>query len=400
MLDYYLIMRNININTILLFPAFILFVLNAINIAVNSSHSPFITSLNLFVGYCLLTLICYAFNNTPIACYIGGVKSFLFPIVFAYMGYVDTADDKFNTWYMYACLFCFICGLYLYFSPPSYYTEFLIKSRDAAWNTSANSLTEETVMNWSRFSSFFTTSYAIQYFGVPALIMSLVFSTKKKGSINKWTCYLLAIVSFISCILCQQRMAMAWAFFVPFALGIYYATKGDFNILRIVIISIVLVISLMGFILSLERFDIVSEMVSNRFGQMNFIDALNDRTGQFQSFSRTTPLSLIFGLGLGSCSGIAGAFGLDAVFDSEFPKIFYELGLIGILLFLLLIIPTVVRGIRYFRYMHMELLIVLFFLVAGIGSDSLTFFLFDVIFWYTLGRIWNKNLQIYRTQNN
>lgn len=400
MIDYYLIMRNININTILLFPAFVLFSFYAIRIAAKSAGNPFITTLNLFAGYCLFTLICYGFNHTPLACFVGGVKSFLFPIVFAYMGYVDKHDDQFNTWYIYACLFCFICGLYLYFSPPSYYTEFLIRSRDAAWNTSTKYISENNVMDWTRFSSFFSSSYAIQYFGIPSLAISLVYSTRKNVAISKWICYIIALVSFISCILSQQRMAMAWAIFLPLFLGVYYGAKRNYNILKAVIISIVIIFLLMGFILSLERFDVVSEMVRGRFEQMNFVDALESRTGQFQNFSRTTPLSMIFGLGLGSCSGIAGAYGLEAVFDSEFPKMFYELGMIGIVLFLILIIPTIIRGTKFFRHLHMELLIIIFFLVAGIGSDSLTFFLFDVIFWYAMGRIWNKNYLSFRLQNN
>lgn len=401
MLDYYLIMRNININTILLFPAFILFSSYAVYIAIRSRHNSFIISLNVFIVYCIFTIICYTFNNTPLTCFVGGFKSFLFPIVFAYMGYVDKFDDRFNTYYMYACLFCFLCGLYLYFSPPSYYTEFLIRSRDDAWNTSAKYLTEDTILNYSRFSSFFSSSYAIQYFGVPALIMALVYSNKKQVSLNKkWICYLLALVSFISCLLCQQRMAMAWAFFVVVFLGIYYGHKGNYNILKIVIISICLLSLFMGFILSLERFDIVSEMVKGRFEQMNFADAYSDRKGQFQNFSRITSTSMIFGLGLGSCSGVAGAFGLDAIYDSEFPKIFYELGLLGTVLFFVLIIPTIIRATKKIKYLHMELLIVVFFLVAGIGSDSLTFFLFDVIFWYSIGRIWNISYLNYRIKND
>lgn len=390
MFDYYLIMRGININTILLIPAFVLFIIKAVKIAIQHQHTRFITYLNAFVVYSIISGFFYAFNDAPFACFTSGFKFFLFPVVFAYLGYTDSSNNKFEKCYMYACLFCFLIGFYLYYNVPSYYSKYLLQVKDSSWNMDASSLDTDNVINFTRFGSFFSSSYAVQYFGIPALIMSLVYANKKSPNMNIWFIYAIAITSFVACILCQQRMAMSFSFLIPLILSIYYSKYGNFKLLKILILSIIIILLFGGVILSLEKFDFFREMIVLRFEKMNFWEALKDRTGQFESFGRMTTLSAIFGLGLGSCSTIAGSFGLDSVFDSEFPKIFYELGLVGIVMFLFVIIPTLLRGLKYFKFLHMELMIVAFFLTAGIGSDSLTFFIYDIIFWYSVGRIWNK----------
>ncbi len=389
MIVYYLIMRGINLNSFIILPSFFLFAIAALKVATTSTKSRFIVLLNTFVVYCLITALWYIFNDAPFACFVAGFKVFLFPMVFAYLGFNDKGGDKFNKWFMYGCLFCFLMGLYLYIAVPAYYSEYLMQNLENSWNMSTENRDVYNVIDYTRFGSFLGSSYAIQYFGIPALIMAFVYAVRGNVQMNKWLIYTLALVAFVASILSQQRMAIAWAFFVPIFVGAYNATKGNFKVLKIVIISLIVIIALAGTVMSLERFDVVSEMVGNRFDNMNFAEAMDARDGQVQNFSRGTAFSLIFGLGLGSCSSQAGAFGLQGVYDSEFPKIFFELGFVGITLFLSVILPTILRGLKYFKYLYMELMIVMFYLVAGIGSDSLTFFIYDVMFWYSVGRIWN-----------
>lgn len=98
---------------------------------------------------------------------------------------------------------------------------------------------------------------------------------------------------------------------------------------------------------------------------------------------------MLFGLGMGSCGHAAHYAGCEAITDVEYMKLFYEFGMFGISLLGFIIVSTLIRGIKRIKYLLGEVLILLYYLAAGIGSDSLTFFIFSVMFWYTLGRVWN-----------
>ena len=86
---------------------------------------------------------------------------------------------------------------------------------------------------------------------------------------------------------------------------------------------------------------------------------------------------------------------LKAIADGEFIKLFYEFGIVGMILLACVILPTLLRGIKFFKLYYVEVVIILFYLAAGIAADSLTLFVFSIMFWYSLGRIWNK--EYYKT---
>ena len=66
MLDYYLILRGLNLNTIIVLPIFFVLTVLAVKIGVTNSRDSFIQSMNIFLGYSLLTGMFYAFNDVGI----------------------------------------------------------------------------------------------------------------------------------------------------------------------------------------------------------------------------------------------------------------------------------------------------------------------------------------------
>lgn len=395
MVDYYLIMRGINLNTFVVLPLFAILGLKTISIVAKPNKGIFIKAINGFLGYSLLSIIFYAFNDTPISCYFTTLRSFVFPIIFAYLGYQYSVDHSFNKWYLLGCAFCFIVGFYLYLGGPDYYIKYLADIRENLWYRSDEFVNETNILFFSRFSSFFPTSYAISSFSIPALILSLAHSFNNKNiGINKYFIYIIAVSSFIAALICQQRIAIAFAFFVILFYGFSSTrlsnTKRSFNLIFFYVTVGVFAVFIIESIARFEWFDRVYDLVIGRFEAMNFKEAMADRTGQYSSFDRATPLSLIFGLGLGSCGHAAGAVGLKSISDGQFVLFFYELGMVGCLIFGVILMLTLYRGVKYFKLYHAEVLILLFYLAAGIGSDSLTFFIFSIMFWYSMGRIWNK----------
>lgn len=393
MLDYYLIVRGINLNTFVVLPIFFVLTIVAVRIGVTKKKDSFVSSMNYFLGYSLLTALFYVFNDAPFSCYTTTLRSFVFPIIFAYLGSQYSKDNKFNKWYLYGCAFCFLIGFYLYLEAPSYYVRYLAEVRDNAFNARSD-IDESNVLEFTRFSSFFATSYAISCLSIPALILSLSSALKSKEKLMKIVYYIIAFSSFVAAILCQQRIAIGFAFLV-LIFWIFYSikltnTKGRLGVFFSFAVIIIISFYALGLIVNFDWFDRVSNMVSLRFDQMNFNEAMDIRSNQYSSFDRMTSFSFFFGLGLGSSGHAAVAVGLKAIADGEFIKLFYEFGLVGCSLLAYVIIPTLIRGLKYFRYYYVEVVIIVFYLAAGIASDSLTFFIYSIMFWYSLGRIWNK----------
>jgi len=396
MIDYYLIMRGVNLNMYVVLPLFAILGLKTISIAVKSSKGIFIKAINIFLGYSLLSIIFYAFNDTPISCYFTTLRSFVFPIIFAYLGYQYSVDHSFNEWYLVGCAFCFVIGFYLYLAGPDYYIEYLDDIRNNLWYKNDESINETNILFFSRFSSFFPTSYAISSFSIPALILSLSYSFNNKNiGINKLWLYVIAISSFIAAIICQQRIAMAFALFIVifygFTSGKLSNSRGRLGLIFAYIIIGIIVVFSMDSLIHQEWFDRVKFLVSNHIEAMDFSKAMDSRTNQYFSFDRATGLSYIFGLGLGSCGHAAMEAGLQGIADGEFVKLFYEFGFWGCSILAGLILSTLYRGLKYFKLYHAEVLIIIFYLAAGVGSDALTFFIYSIMFWYSMGRIWNKD---------
>ncbi len=399
MVVYYLIMRGINLNSYIVLPIFALLTLEAVKIAIKHSGDKFVKMMNLFMIYCLGSGVLYAFNDAPFSCYIATFRTFVFPVIFAYLGYYYSRDFEFNKWYVWGCVFCFVVGMYLYFTTPSYYLSYLVETQETGFKGLESGVNESNILEFTRFSSFFSTSYAVSCFSIPALIISQSFSLREDAPIKKFWCYLISFVSFVAAMICQQRIAMAFAilillFFALYSAKLTNAQKGWETIFVYIFIGIIVAV-LIGAISQMSWFQFGVDVVSHRFEAMSFDEAMGLRTSQYTSFDRATDWSFITGLGLGSCGHAAVFAGLKGIADGEFVKTFYEMGVLGCFFWALLIITTLIKGLRQFKLYYMEVLIVVFYLAAGIGSNSLSFFIYSIMFWYSVGRIWNKSYHTY-----
>jgi hypothetical protein len=101
---------------------------------------------------------------------------------------------------------------------------------------------------------------------------------------------------------------------------------------------------------------------------------------------------LLFGHGLGSASHQAHYLGFSSITDGQYFKILYELGIFGFFLFLAIIFFSLIRGFKFFNYYYIEVLIILFFVIANVGANPLSMPIIIAIFWFSLGRIWNLTL--------
>ena len=388
MLNYYLLMRlEYNLTVFLVDIPLVLFVFKAFGIWSKNRNSQFVILLGAYAFYILLSIVAYAFNGVPIECYFHTILNYYIPLCFAFIGYSISDDNKYYKYYLYACAFCFIVGFFLLATFPPYYVDYLKTAIQDHEDFGRQDFMEST-----RFCSFLGSSYNISYISIPALILSLSFSSKPHVGGNKWLYYIIAAVSFVAAIICQQRIAMFFALFVALFYGFYLFVKGNRNLIfGYVVIVITIVVFLGSYVEGLEVFDSLKENVLDRFGKMDVSVAMSSRTSQYSGFSRATWWSYIIGLGMGSCGHQVLAYNLEGVFDGEFVKTFYEFGILGTILFTTVVFMTTVRGIKHFKYLNQEVLIILFFLGACVGASALTYFIFNSMFWFAMGKIWNKN---------
>ena len=81
MIDYYLVMRGFNFNTVIVYPLIAVLFVWSIKFILIKRNDFIVSLLNVFLIYNLLSIVAYFFNNTPIDCYIGSFRNFIFPFI-------------------------------------------------------------------------------------------------------------------------------------------------------------------------------------------------------------------------------------------------------------------------------------------------------------------------------
>lgn len=394
MLNYFLLMSTkINLTIFLVDVPLVFFMLKSVLICSKNNKNQFVAFFSICLALILLTIGDYVFNDTPFVCYLQALQYYVAPLCFAPLGYSLATNHDYNKYYIYACAACFVIGFYLYATLPPYYMTYLAEVQGF------ENYRQEELMGLTRFSSFLPGSYNISYLSVPALILSLAYSSNEHANIKKWLSYVIAVISFIAAILCQQRIAMFFAVFVVVFYLFYFSNRGNKKFIIIVLGVVLLLFAIINhFVSEMAFFDVLKENIIDRYQKMDFSVAMAERTGQYSGFNRATNWSYFTGLGLGSCGHLAIPYNLQTINDGEFVKTFYEFGFFITLLLFILVLITLVRGLRLFKFLNAEVLIMIFFLGACFGASALTFFIYSSMFWFAMGRIWNKNYLALRKQ--
>lgn len=286
---------------------------------------------------------------------------------------------------------CFI-GFYLYFYNPSWYNNF----RYARVN-------QYTAMDFLRFSSFWSYSYVIAY-------LSGIYSTycivkMLKGEHNNFT-YLGYIVSLAAVVLSQQRAVMGFSALVFLFANIYLIFKsGSVKFKRwLFAVDVVIFVGAVIFIHIVYN-SLDTSTIEYGLGKLesmvNSDQLVSERLSMFQYWiDKPFP---IFGDGFGRYSHEALTFNLPAITDCEYLKIIHETGVIGLILFMIIIIRSLVNGIRYSNCYLFEMLIVIMYSIAMIGADPISSDLMQPwFFWFCVGRLNNPYVIRYerRIDNN
>lgn len=389
MLDYFFLMFGVDLHRIIAAPFIIgidFFALYLLYKQLNTGKKT--KGWYLFFLWFVINLgsiYSYLYNGRPFNCYIEIIRPLIFPMLFFFYGYfTKDSDNRFYRIYLFSCIACFVIGFFLYFTMPPFYVEHLLNIKQ---NGLSDGTAEDYLIEFGRMSSFFSDSYAISYTSVPALALALGFLKDKVFS-KKTLLISFAIICLLSSILCQQRAAIATSVLV---LLFYIIYNKDFKVSRFIMVAGIASIIGFYFLVEYTRYDVISSMLNSRYD--DFFSSESMDSGRSSQYERILEVwnNFLTGDGIGACSSIARKYGFRGVSDGEYIRILTETGVLGLVTFVILVLATLKRCVKNLENYHIEMCIIVFFLLAMIGSNSLSIhFLYATIFWFSIGRVWHK----------
>lgn len=381
-------MYGFKFDRILVFPLVLILIITSFNLIVTGKRNTGSKLVVAFILYNLLSIFFYSYNGRPLDCFIHMLFPFVIPILFFFWGNRNTIDAiPFYKCFVILCFGSFLYGIYLYAFMPSYYLSYLTDIYNNAWHTGAQ-LSEESVLLFSRFSSFFGSSYAISYLSIPSLCIAagLINISNKKG--ERIYFYITIGISWVAAVLCQQRVAMIVASVYLLFVILNRQEQRKSQLLYILLILPIFYFVYMFFFESGRLFD-VSDMLTGRLERMDLNDAYEGSRMNQYTTSLMNMDNYLLGDGLGAASSFARKYGFAGVTDGEYVRIFAENGLIGVSIFIALIIYTVKKMFEKWKECKWEILVVLYFFAASFVSNSLSInLLYAPIFWFCMGRLW------------
>lgn len=194
--------------------------------------------------------------------------------------------------------------------------------------------------------------------------------------------WLFLIVSILLSFFSLQRSAMVSVTIITTILMIYAVKKQYLSIVAPVAMGVLICASIM--------------IIQNKYPSMwhalflrtnGISSAISERSASWNNAIDNGVISTIFGYGFGTGGQRAIGISQNTVNDGNYYKIIYDCGLVGLLLFVLLVSSSLKNHKRSFIY----LICIFSCLLQMIGSNILTFQLTASLFWYIMGRVSNYN---------
>lgn len=284
--------------------------------------------------------------------------------------------------------FIMILGVYLHLAQPEWYTSIKWSLMYDRYGT--NYITENQVIEHMRLTSIFNSSYYVAYatfFFSSYLLYALSFGCL---DLKRKTLYIGLLLICVLVLFYANHRSTILGFIVTY---VFCFIKGSNKAIRRYMIVGVGVIAAIVVIILFSSED-YSNYISMRFQEVSTKSGFQER---FDHTGGELDLLSFMGQGFGRYSIRAREYGGWALIDSQYQNILGELGIVGIIVFLLILIVALVKAFNNSRKVGLELCVFLFFVIAFLGASALTIDSeYSFIFWYALGRISKKSSHITR----
>ena len=336
-----------------------------------------------FIIYTVLSGLLYLFIDRPLSCYTDALSNFILPMLMFFVGMDSTVNhNKFVRNFSIGFAVALLLTIPPYITLSPWYYDYIYNS----WFEGSQSVGFEYRLDYLRFGAVFTDSYYVMYlsFSILAYFLQDVIINKSRD----WVSYIVICLCIISLILCQQRTALLMTalsipYFLIFRSGKIKALVPFLFLFFVVAIGVTMFQSV--------RMGDLTSLISDRVDNMAFSTAFGEREDKVTKVFNIWQ-NPVFGDGVGVYSHEAYRLGKTSVNDCAWIKLLVENGVVGLSLFILFIICTLIHAVKRIKYYYSEVLIIMFFMVAMIGSDSLSMItLLSLFFWFAIGRIWNSH---------
>ncbi|MDY0210638.1 MAG: hypothetical protein RBQ91_04440 [Acholeplasma sp.] len=210
------------------------------------------------------------------------------------------------------------------------------------------------------------------------------------SAINKKIGFSLVTIFTISILLSMQRSAIFALVFI--LLYIVKRVKVDrlFTFRNLSFFFVISTFMIGSFVVFYPEF---TSSLFDRFS--NIFTAISERNLDWLLVFDNNKM-LLFGNGLGSGGHRAIEY-QEIIADGNYFKMLYEIGIFGIITFIVIIINVLFHKIPSKKATFK--LAILIFLFQAIGSNVLTFQISAILFWFYIGLVYNKNLDSLGTKN-
>lgn len=317
-----------------------------------------------YVIYCLCTVFSYFANNMSIIVFVKAASNSLLPLIFYWSAKrgVHTIYKAF--WWGNGL--CCTMGIALLIVMPTWYFLYC----------------QEYGYSFTRLSSCVGSTAIGSMCAIAVVIaVQIMYSTNgKKGKLQY-------IVSILFAFASMQRSAWIVVILTLVLAHVYIFFKWRCIAWRYLVIEgVALVIAVV-----LLKEQIIS-MVMRWIAEHQAAANAGYSTGMFSSRTDTWGKALqdsniLFGNGYGTAGHKAIGYTDSIVADGSWICLLCEIGIVGMLLFVIILFYVIVKGIKNLKSLFMPLGIIVCILLQAIGSNLFEYQLIMPIFWYAIGHI-------------
>ena len=319
----------------------------------------------LYSLYCLFSGVKYIVNEISIMVFLKAVSNGLLPIIFYFI--IQYREQRFWGYFIKGYIITGIIGIYLLYTTPNWYKDYCL--------TYGYSIT--------RLSSTIG-STGMGALGVIALILIMhkLHATKcKKGKLEYG-------LTMLFCFLSMARSA--WIVSIIALVVYHYLIFIKWKIIKIRWLIAEIICSITLLIVEWNKLFILVEQWI-----VEHIEAgiqTGGKSGLFSSRIEQWIVGLkqsnfIFGSGFGAYGHKAIGYNNNIVADGSWVLLICEIGIIGTIIFLYIVINSLRNGKRYLSDLLAPTMVILAIALQAIGSNMFEYQVIMPLFWATVGTI-------------
>jgi len=344
----------------------------------------------LFVIY-LMIIIFSGINylliqDTDSMLYFHGIQFLVLPMALYLTGMISARNrnDKILKQIILSNVIIIGGGLLLYFLFQDILTSFL-------YHLGENKFSVEYYKLYPRLISFIGSSTSVGTISAVSIPLTFMFYDKYKLN---FVCFSgLLSLFLLSAFLSMQRSAWVASVFAIITsyiiLYILYRENKIKTSIKLLIFVVMVVIII--YVMQLEQGNVMSFALERFYSifNSNIIDRWTYGINIFEKHP--------FGIGIGRASHKAIQFGFMGVADGNYFRILSELGILGMLLFLLLSMESLINSLKYNPYLFVVICI---YLIQAVASNIIDFAYSGSIFWFVIGYSNNLKVNLFKSRYN